>query len=69
MKNSVKNRNNAQSSCAAAFIHEHLHPAYKGQWLHVDLAGPSWIDERGTGYGVGLTLALLEVEGFAAASE
>ena len=43
---------------------EHLHPEYEGGWLHVDLAGPSFIEERGTGYGVGLTLALLEVEGF-----
>ena len=64
MKNSVKDRSNAQSSCAANFIYEHLHPEYEGGWLHVDLAGPSFIEERGTGYGVGLTLALLEVEGF-----
>jgi len=65
MKNSVKDRSNAQSSCAANFIYEHIHPQYEGGWLHVDLAGPSWIDDRGTGFGVGLTLALLEVDGFA----
>ena len=64
MKNSVKDRMNAQTSCEANFIGEHLHPEYKGGWVHVDLAGPAWIDERGTGYGVGLTLSLLEVEGF-----
>ena len=64
MKNSVKDRNNAQASCAATFIHEHLHEDYKGGWLHVDLAGPAWIDERGTGFGVGLTLAILGCEGF-----
>ena len=64
MKNSVKDRSNAQSSCAASFVHAHLHPDYTGGWLHVDLAGPAWIDERGTGYGVGLALALLEGEGF-----
>eukprot|EP00747_Dinoflagellata_sp_TGD_P209243 gnl/TRDRNA2_/TRDRNA2_82642_c0_seq2.p1 gnl/TRDRNA2_/TRDRNA2_82642_c0~~gnl/TRDRNA2_/TRDRNA2_82642_c0_seq2.p1 ORF type:complete len:227 (+),score=53.49 gnl/TRDRNA2_/TRDRNA2_82642_c0_seq2:93-773(+) len=64
MKNSVKDRSNAQSSCAATFISENLHPDYKGGWLHVDLAGPAFIDDRGTGYGVALALALLEVEGF-----
>ena len=64
MKNSVKDRSNAQASCAACFIHEHLHPSYEGAWLHVDLAGPAWLDERGTGFGVGLSLGLLEVDGF-----
>jgi len=65
MKNSVKDRANAQSSCAAIFIGEHIHEDYEGGWLHVDLAGPSFIEGRGTGYGVPLTLALLGVEGFA----
>lgn len=64
MKNSVKDRSNAQASCAANFIYEHLHPDYAGGWLHVDLAGPAFLDDRGTGYGVGLTLALLQVDGF-----
>mmetsp|Transcript_32942 Transcript_32942/g.72338 ORF Transcript_32942/g.72338 Transcript_32942/m.72338 type:complete len:561 (-) Transcript_32942:992-2674(-) len=64
MKNSVKDRNNAQTSCAANFIHENLNAAYKGAWLHVDMAGPAFIDDRATGYGVGLVLALLQVEGF-----
>lgn len=64
MKNSVKDRSNAQSSCAANFVHEHLNDAFDGGWLHVDLAGPAWLDERGTGFGVGLTLALLQVDGF-----
>ena len=64
MKNSVKNRMNAQSSCAANFIAEHLHPDYSGGWLHVDLAGPSFVDDRGTGFGVGLALGMLKVEGF-----
>ena len=67
LKNSVKDRSNAQSSCAANFIYEHLHPEFKGGWLHVDLAGPAWSEDRGTGFGVGLTLALLQVEGFKAA--
>ena len=64
MKNSVKDRSNAQSSCAATFIYEHIHPTFKGGWCHVDLAGPAFIEERGTGFGVGLTLALLGVDGF-----
>ena len=59
----------AQSSCAANFVAEHLHDGYEGGWLHCDMAGPSTADERGTGYGVGLTLALLGVDGFRDASE
>ena len=61
MRNSVKDRANAQSSCAANFIAEHLHPDYKGGWLHVDLAGPAFLEGRGTGFGVGLALAMLDV--------
>ena len=58
MKNSVKNRNNAQSSCAAQFVANHL-PDEHPRWLHVDMAGPSWgSDGRGSGYGVGLLLSL-----------
>lgn len=63
MKNSVKDRNNAQSSCAGHFIESHLAEEYEGGWLHVDMAGPSTNDERGTGYGVGLMLSLLEAPG------
>lgn len=58
MKNSVKDRMNAQSSCAAVFIGEHLGD-YKGPWLHVDIAGPAETRERGTGFGVALLLELL----------
>lgn len=58
LKNSVKDRSNAQSSCAAQFIAESLGD-YGGPWLHVDMAGPVVRDERGTGYGVALLLALL----------
>ena len=58
MRNSVKDRANAQSSCAAQFIYNHL-PEPAPPWLHIDLAGPaSELDHRGTGYGVGLLLAL-----------
>jgi probable aminopeptidase NPEPL1 len=64
MKNSVKNRANAQSSCAAQFIYNHIDDDWKekgGKWLHVDMAGPSTHDGgRGTGYGVGLLVSLVE---------
>ena len=59
MKNSVKDRMNAQSSCAAQFVAEHL-AGYQGPWLHVDMAGPSHEGDRATGWGVGLLLALLD---------
>lgn len=64
MKNSVKDRSNAQTSCAGHFIESHLNPNYEGGWLHVDMAGPSTNGEIGTGYGVGLVLSLLNVPGF-----
>jgi len=53
MRNSVKNRSNAQSSCAAQFIWWHIENQ-KVKWCHVDLAGPAWRFSRGTGYGVAL---------------
>ena len=53
MKNSVKNRKNAQSSCAAQFIYNHL-DGTDVRWCHVDLAGPADIGERGSGFGVAL---------------
>ena len=59
MKNSVKDRMNAQSSCAAQFIYDHLGD-FKGPWLHVDMAGPVEFDGRGSGYGVALLLALFD---------
>ena len=49
----MKNRANAQSSCAAQFVFNHIDDT-KVRWLHVDLAGPSFRNERATGYGVGL---------------
>ena len=53
MRNSVKNRSNAQSSCAAAFVHWHL-DGTKARWGHVDLAFPAFRGDRGTGFGVAL---------------
>ena len=64
MKNSVKDRSNAQTSCAGHFIESHLDKDYEGGWLHVDMAGPGTNGARGTGYGVGLVLSLLEAPGF-----
>lgn len=64
MKNSVKDRGNAQCSCAGHFIESHIDPSYEGGWLHVDMAGPGTKAERGTGYGVGLVLSLVEAPGF-----
>ncbi|MEQ1500608.1 MAG: leucyl aminopeptidase family protein [Myxococcota bacterium] len=60
MRNSVKDRSNAQPSCAAQFIANHLQAVgYERPWLHVDLAAPAVSGgSRGTGFGVGLLLAL-----------
>jgi len=60
MKNSVANRMNAQSSCAAQFVFSHVQDL-DPPWLHVDLAGPAFRDDRATGFGVAL-LARLAVE-------
>jgi probable aminopeptidase NPEPL1 len=57
MKNSVANRANAQSSCAAQFVYAHVEDL-DVPWLHVDLAGPAFRDERATGFGVGLLTAV-----------
>jgi probable aminopeptidase NPEPL1 len=62
MRNSVKDRNNAQSSCAGQFLLNHLDGPFAGAWCHVDMAGPAVNSAgRGTGFGVGLLLALAEV--------
>ena len=59
MKNSVKNRMNAQSSCAAQFIYSHI-ADLQMKWLHIDLAGPATgLSGLGTGFGVGLISQLL----------
>jgi probable aminopeptidase NPEPL1 len=62
MKNSVADRQNAQASCAAQFIGNHLEEylVAGGKWLHVDMAGPAMSGERATGYGVALLFALLK---------
>jgi probable aminopeptidase NPEPL1 len=62
LRNSVANRNNAQSSCAAMFVHAHLADApgaAKRQWCHIDLAGPAFPKDRASGYGVALVAELV----------
>ncbi|XP_002031400.2 probable aminopeptidase NPEPL1 isoform X1 [Drosophila sechellia] len=58
MKNSVADRQNAQSSCAGLFIAAHLGFDYPGTWIHIDMATPVHCGERATGYGVALLLTL-----------
>jgi probable aminopeptidase NPEPL1 len=62
MRNSVANRMNAQSSCAAQFVYSHLSAAPgKRRWCHIDLAGPAFPKDRATGYGVALISRLVEM--------
>jgi probable aminopeptidase NPEPL1 len=59
MRNSVKDRSNAQPSCAAQFMGNHLDAVgFVRPWLHVDMAAPAVANHRATGFGVGLLLAL-----------
>ncbi|MEZ6187660.1 MAG: leucyl aminopeptidase family protein [Planctomycetota bacterium] len=53
MKNSVKDRANAQTSCAGQFVYSHMADTDL-PWLHVDLAGPAFPGRRATGFGVAL---------------
>jgi len=53
MRNSVKTRMNAQSSCAGQFIYNHIEEL-DTPWMHLDIAGPAFRDGRGTGYGTAL---------------
>ncbi len=62
LRNSVANRNNAQTSCAAQFVYEHLVDAPRAKsrrWCHIDLAGPTFPKDRGTGFGVALIAQLV----------
>jgi probable aminopeptidase NPEPL1 len=53
MRNSVKDRANAQSSCAGQFVYSHIQDL-NVPWLHIDLAGPAQAGKRATGFGVAL---------------
>ncbi|MCX6128719.1 MAG: leucyl aminopeptidase family protein [Proteobacteria bacterium] len=58
MVNSVKNRSNAQPSCAAQFIYSHIDDL-DIPWLHIDMAGPSNTSNGlGTGWGIQLIARL-----------
>ncbi|KAI8804991.1 aminopeptidase-like 1, isoform CRA_d [Cladochytrium replicatum] len=67
MKNSVKDRSNAQSSCAGHFIQEHLvgenWKTPEGWWAHLDIAYPATFGTGGlaTGYGVALLMDLVKL--------
>ncbi|KAI9208231.1 uncharacterized protein BJ171DRAFT_490715 [Polychytrium aggregatum] len=63
MKNSVKDRMNAQCSAAGHFVEQHLvgdhwKEGARGRWAHIDIAAPSVSNERGTGFGVSLFVEL-----------
>lgn len=58
MKNSVKDRMNAQTSCAAQFVWSHISESGV-PWLHVDIAGPAFPGRRATGFGVALLADLV----------
>lgn len=53
MRNSVADRMNASSAAAGLFVYSHIEDCNL-RWLHIDLAGPAFPDDRATGYGVGL---------------
>ena len=62
MRNSVANRMNAQSACAAQFCYSHIEDApgaAKRRWAHIDLAGPAFPKDRATGFGVALIAELV----------
>ena len=65
MKNSVKDRANAQVSCAGQFIGNHLEKYLSngGKWCHIDMAGPVDTGSRATGYGVALLYKLARALG------
>ena len=58
MKNSVKDRSNAQSSCAGQFIANHL-PNPSPKWLHIDMSGPAKHLGRATGFGTALLISII----------
>jgi probable aminopeptidase NPEPL1 len=59
MVNSVRDRSNAQSACAAQFVYNHL-AGTEVRWGHVDLAGPAFRKERATGFGAALLASCVQ---------
>lgn len=60
MKNSAKGKVTAMSSLAGHFIESHLDKNFKGEWAHIDIAGPAFRDERATGFGTALLVTIVE---------
>jgi probable aminopeptidase NPEPL1 len=58
MRNSVRDRSNAQASCAAAFIGDNLPKDYAGAHVHIDMAAPARVGEGATGFGAALLFQL-----------
>ncbi len=58
MRNSVADRANASSSASGLWIWMHIDDL-DIKWAHIDLAGPAFLDNRGSGYGVGLIYSLV----------
>eukprot|EP01063_Lacrimia_lanifica_P035191 TRINITY_DN6648_c0_g1_i2.p3 TRINITY_DN6648_c0_g1~~TRINITY_DN6648_c0_g1_i2.p3 ORF type:complete len:130 (+),score=59.78 TRINITY_DN6648_c0_g1_i2:319-708(+) len=64
-KNLMSKTNDAGSSCAAYFIEANLPEKYVdegGSYVHVDLAGPAFQADWGTGYGVALLAQVLKYD-------
>ncbi len=59
MRNSVADRMNASSAAAGLFVYSHIEDLDL-RWLHIDLAGPAFPDDRATGYGVGLIATVVD---------
>ncbi len=61
MKNSAKDRADAQSSTAGWFVQQHLPSGGSARWAHIDIAGPAWDSQnRGTGFGVALLVEICQ---------
>ncbi len=58
MRNSVADRANAPSSASGLWVWMHIDDL-DIRWAHIDLAGPAFLDNRGSGYGVGLMYSLV----------
>jgi probable aminopeptidase NPEPL1 len=50
---------NAPSSASGLWVYLHIDDLNL-RWVHIDLAGPAFVDNRGTGYGVGLIEQLVK---------
>eukprot|EP00755_Sulcionema_specki_P036993 Sspe_Gene.22772::Locus_8713_Transcript_1_1_Confidence_1.000_Length_1561::g.22772::m.22772/K09611/NPEPL1; probable aminopeptidase NPEPL1 len=52
LRNTNITKFNANVSCAGHFIAQAGFVDYNGPWLHVDMSGPAWADEKATAWGV-----------------